>query len=78
VAFKTLLQFNANPNIPDRVHGLTPLHLAATFNADEMMLELTKAGADPAQTRRNGESAIDILKRFHKREWNSLTVDKSE
>ncbi len=42
------------------------------------MLELTKAGADPAQTRRNGESAIDILKRFHKREWNSLTVDKSE
>ena len=42
------------------------------------MLELTKAGVDPAQTRRNGESAIDILKRFHKREWNSLTVDKSE
>ncbi|MDC0288119.1 acyltransferase family protein [Rubripirellula sp.] len=78
VALKTLLKFKANPNIPDRVHGLTPLHLAATFNADEMMLELTKAGADPAQTRRNGESAIDILKRFHKREWNSLTVDKSE
>jgi glucan biosynthesis protein C len=78
VALRTLLQYKANPNIRDRVHGLTPLHLAATFNADEMILELTKAGADPTQTRRNGENAMDILKRFHHREWNSLTLVKGE
>ncbi|MDA7873815.1 acyltransferase family protein [Rhodopirellula sp.] len=78
VALKTLLKFKANPNLRDRVNGLTPLHLAATFNADEMMLALTHAGADPTQTRRNGETAIDILKRFHQREWNSLTLETSE
>ena len=78
IALKTLLQFDANPNIQDRVHGLTPLHLAATFNADEMILALTNAGADPTQTRQNGENSIDILNRFHNREWNSLTAAKSE
>ncbi len=78
VALKILLQLNANPNIPDQVHGLTPLHLAATFNADKMMKELIQAGADPTQTRQSGENAVDLLRQFHRRDWISIAATKSD
>ena len=74
-ALKTLLDHDANPNIADRVYGNSALHLAATYGSDKMMSALLDAGADPQQTRKNGEDPKKILTRFHKRDWDSIEMD---
>ncbi len=51
--FHKLLAAGANPNLADR-SGDTALHVAAQINENQAVLELLKAGADPAARNKQG------------------------
>ena len=64
-----LLNQGANPNHKQTEEQLTPLHLAALYNAEHVIEPLLKAGADPsATTKHDGITARDIAiqHQFHK------------
>ena len=67
-AMQTLLDFGANPNLPDKTRGNTALHLAATFGADKMLGPLIKAGGDTDQVRKDGSTPRELLTHFHQRD----------
>ena len=64
-ALKLLLEAGADPNATDAEYGSTPLHLAAALKADDFILDLLTAGGNPQISRKNGENAVQIYKRFH-------------
>ena len=65
VALGLLLKAGADPNAKDTEYGSTPLHLAATLKADDLIRDLVAAGANPGVARKNGEDAIRIYEKFH-------------
>ena len=56
---------SADPNAADAEYGSTPLHLAATLKADDLIRDLVAAGADPGLARKNGENAEEIYEKYH-------------
>jgi ankyrin repeat protein len=60
--FRALLAAGADPNLADRM-GDTPLHVAAKINAFARVLDLLKAGADPAAVNIRGTTFRTYLER---------------
>ena len=69
IALILLLKAGANPNAADTEYGSTPLHLAAALKADDFIRDLVAAGGDPKLTRKNGEDAVQIYKKFHSKSF---------
>tara|TARA_B100000029_G_scaffold180452_1_gene178131 strand:- start:425 stop:1183 length:759 start_codon:yes stop_codon:yes gene_type:complete len=68
-ALKKLLSANANPNAVEKNYGNTPLHFAATYGKKPFIKALLSAGADPTLKRKDGMTAKEAFKKFHKDPW---------
>lgn len=68
---KALLDYGANPNLPDEF-GLTPMHYAAMWHNEAIMTALIEAGGDPSidvykwALRRGNAGAVAAIERVAK------------